>query len=107
MRNELQGKKKALVDSYVVVNVESLEVEHAPPAPSIKTSGTPTPTPSFVPSSISSPSLTQAMIYGMGNLAHTEDVRASRVAVVVPSMIELAMEASLYPIRDEMKEQHA
>lgn len=43
----------------------------------------------------------------MGNLAHSADVRASRVEVGVPSMIKCAIEAALAPIQDQLKEQHA
>ena len=46
------------------------------------------------------------MIIKMGNLAHSADVRASRVEAAVPGMIEQAIEAALASVRAELVEHH-
>ena len=48
------------------------------------------------------PQLTQAMIIKMGHLAHSADVRASRVEAAVPGMIEQTIALALGPIRAEL-----
>lgn len=44
------------------------------------------------------------MLYKMGHVAYSTDVCASRVEVVVPGMIERAIDVVLAPIRAEMKD---
>lgn len=58
MRDEAEKKKKSLVDTSPVVNMESLEVSPTPPAPTFETSGISSPTTSSVPTYTSHPPLT-------------------------------------------------
>lgn len=54
------------------------------------------------PAIASRPPLIQALIYKMGNLAYSADVRAARVEAVVPNIIERVIGAALASIREEM-----
>lgn len=58
LRDEAERKKKAPVDSSLVDDVESLEIDPTPPTPTVKISGASTPIPSTVGSSTSRPPFT-------------------------------------------------
>ena len=83
--------------------------EHTP-APPLES----TPAQSVMPSSSATtsttipstprPQLTQAMIIKMGHLAHSADVRASRVEAAIPDLIEKAIASALAPILAELAE---
>lgn len=110
MRNVEAWRGPAPIDTTPVVAIESLEAGTSPPdATTIPTDTSTTPSTStvFVPHSISRPPLTQAMLYQMGNLAHSVVVRASRVEVAVPSMIFTDIEDALSPVWEVMTGQHA
>uniref|UniRef100_M1DY13 Polyprotein protein n=1 Tax=Solanum tuberosum TaxID=4113 RepID=M1DY13_SOLTU len=57
------------------------------------------PSTSTTPPPTSRPPLNQALIYQMGNLAHSTDVRASRLENKVLDMIAAVIEASIYPVQ--------
>ncbi|KAG5606237.1 hypothetical protein H5410_027729 [Solanum commersonii] len=74
------------------------------PTPASGPSGTPAPPTSsslafgaFATSQLAR--ITQAMILKMGHLAHSTDVRVTRLEVVVPGMIEISILAALTPLR--------
>ncbi|WMV19213.1 hypothetical protein MTR67_012598 [Solanum verrucosum] len=50
------------------------------------------------------PLLTQAMLFKMGHLAQSADVRASRVEASIPGLIERVISSSLAPIQAELRE---
>jgi len=50
----------------------------------------------------SRPPLTQAAILRMGHLAYFADVRASRLEVAVPGMIESTLAATVTPLRESI-----
>uniref|UniRef100_M1DIK2 Polyprotein protein n=1 Tax=Solanum tuberosum TaxID=4113 RepID=M1DIK2_SOLTU len=54
------------------------------------------------PTSTSRPPLTQALIYQIGNLSYSTDVRASHLEQEVPKMIARSIEASMCPVRAEV-----
>lgn len=106
LRDEAKRKKKALVDTSLVVDVESTKVGPTPPTSAVETSSIPTPSTSTVSALTLRPPLTQAMIYKMGSLSHSTNVRASHVEAVVPAMIEHAIAEALAPIQEKMMGQH-
>lgn len=88
--DEVDKRKKALVDSTLMVDIESSEARPTPPtptvAPTVGSSGR-VPTPSTIPTSTSQPPLTQAIMYQMGTLAHLTDLRASTLKIDILDMI--------------------
>uniref|UniRef100_M1DB94 Integrase core domain containing protein n=1 Tax=Solanum tuberosum TaxID=4113 RepID=M1DB94_SOLTU len=101
LKDEVEKKKKvALVDSFSVVNTDSLPEEASLPTPSPGPSGTSSVVPSdtHISSSatlppraaavaISRTPLTQAALLRMGQLAHSTDRRAARLEASIPGMI--------------------
>ncbi|XP_049399737.1 uncharacterized protein LOC125863772 [Solanum stenotomum] len=57
-----------------------------------------------VSAAISKPSLTHAMLYKMGYLAHSTDVRASQVEAAAPGLIERVIVVAHAPIRAKLRE---
>jgi len=53
-------------------------------------------------STASRPPLTQAAILQIGYLAHSADVRASRIKSIVPGMIESALTTVVTPLRESI-----
>lgn len=110
-RPDEEKKKKALIDTSPVIDIEQLEagsVEHIHvskmPTSSVSPSS-PSSTLAYTPTPSSRPLLTQAVILQIGHLAEPENVRSTRVEAAVPRMIDRAIKAALGPIQDGMKEQ--
>ncbi|KAG5577127.1 hypothetical protein H5410_057261 [Solanum commersonii] len=82
---------------------EMRDIEASLPTPASRPSGTPTPIPSSKAPGISATSqparISQAMILKMGHLAHSADVRATRLEAVVPWMIESSILVALTPLQ--------
>uniref|UniRef100_M1D8S7 Integrase core domain containing protein n=1 Tax=Solanum tuberosum TaxID=4113 RepID=M1D8S7_SOLTU len=89
MKDVAERRKKAPVDTSLVVDVESMEADTTQSTPANVPIDIPNPSTFTAPPSATTfrPPLTHAMIYKIGNLAHSADVRASQVKAVVSSMI--------------------
>uniref|UniRef100_M1DC21 Integrase core domain containing protein n=1 Tax=Solanum tuberosum TaxID=4113 RepID=M1DC21_SOLTU len=98
-------KKKVAVDTSPVVDVVSIEARLTHPTPAVEPYNIPTSSIVPAPTHAFRPRLTQGMIYKIGNLAHSADVRASRVEVDVLSMIDRIIATALAPIQEELREQ--
>jgi len=105
LKDEIKKKKKARVDTSLVVDVVSIEARPTHPTPAVEPYNIPTSSIVPAPTHAFRPRLTQGMIYKIGNLAHSADVRDSRVEVDVPSMIDHAIAAALALIQEELREQ--
>jgi len=88
-KDEAERRKKARVDNSSVVDVEAMEAD-TKSTPALQPTGIPSSSTSTasVPATTSHTPLPQAMIFKMGNLAYSADMRASRMEIVVPSMID-------------------
>ncbi|KAG5586221.1 hypothetical protein H5410_046655, partial [Solanum commersonii] len=78
-KDKVERRRKALVDTSSVVDVEAMEDSATQSTPTNKPSGIPNSSTSTAHSPVSHPPLTQAMIFKMGNLAYSFDVRVARV----------------------------
>uniref|UniRef100_M1DNQ9 Putative plant transposon protein domain-containing protein n=1 Tax=Solanum tuberosum TaxID=4113 RepID=M1DNQ9_SOLTU len=92
-REESDKKRVGPVDTSLEVGIDSIPAEASLPTLASGTSGTSAPTSSSQPPSASTSS--QAMIVKMGHQAHSADVRATRLEVAVPWMIESSIPAAL------------
>lgn len=105
-RDKAERKRTASMDTSLAVDLETLATNATPLTQAGEPSGTPSssaPTTSIV-DVVSPPPLTQTMLYKMGHLAHSVDVRASWVKATILGLIERAIVSTLSPIRDELRE---
>ncbi|KAG5571435.1 hypothetical protein H5410_061201 [Solanum commersonii] len=100
---EADKRRAAPVDTSLEVDIDYIHAEVSLPTPTSGLSGTSTPISSsqdLGTSTSSQPTnITQAKIMKMGHLAHSVDVRATRLEVAVPWMIESAILVALTPLR--------
>uniref|UniRef100_M1DME2 Putative plant transposon protein domain-containing protein n=1 Tax=Solanum tuberosum TaxID=4113 RepID=M1DME2_SOLTU len=102
-REEGDRRRVAPVDASPKVDISSIPAEASLPTLASGPSGTSAPT-SFSQAPGTSTStqptrITQAMILKMGHLAHSADVKATRLDAAVPWMIESVILAALAPFR--------
>ncbi|WMV46680.1 hypothetical protein MTR67_040065 [Solanum verrucosum] len=118
MRDEVDRRRAASTDTSLVINVEMLPTEAILPPqaseptciPSTSTSTSPGSSIIPLPTTIvvvatSSRPLSPRPLFKMGHMAQSAYVRASRVEVVVPGLIEWAIVAALPRINIKAKEQ--
>uniref|UniRef100_M1DLP4 Polyprotein protein n=1 Tax=Solanum tuberosum TaxID=4113 RepID=M1DLP4_SOLTU len=102
-REDADKRREALTDTFPEVYVDSIPAEASVPTPASEHSGTYTPPSSSSqapgPSTFSQQTkITQAMILKIGHVAHSVDVRATRLERYVPLMIEVVILAALTPL---------
>uniref|UniRef100_M1DDM8 Integrase core domain containing protein n=1 Tax=Solanum tuberosum TaxID=4113 RepID=M1DDM8_SOLTU len=107
LKDDAEKMKKSLVDTSLIVDMESMVAGPKHLIPTVEPSGicTPSTSTSRTPNIVSRPPLTQTMISIMGNLAHSADVRASWVEAVIASMIERVIADSSALIQEDLTEQ--
>uniref|UniRef100_M1DM30 Putative plant transposon protein domain-containing protein n=1 Tax=Solanum tuberosum TaxID=4113 RepID=M1DM30_SOLTU len=103
-REEVDRRRTAPSDTSPEVNADSLPAEAHSPTPVSAPSGTPSHFSSFsqvrgVSSSSQPARITQAMILKMRQLAYSADMRATRLEMSIPEMIDRAILAALTPLQ--------
>ena len=102
-----EKKKKVQVDTSLVVHVDSIEADTTQLTQVDEPLGLSSRLPSIALSTISTSHhpLTKAMLYKMGNLVYSADVRALRVESTQISMINQVIHATLDPIQEDVRVQ--
>uniref|UniRef100_M1DK50 Integrase core domain containing protein n=1 Tax=Solanum tuberosum TaxID=4113 RepID=M1DK50_SOLTU len=103
-KDESKRRKKNLVYTSPVVDVEAIEADTTQSSLAVEPAGIPSYFTSTAPapSTASRTPLTHAMIYKLGNLTYSIDKRALRVEANVPLMIDRAIAATLAPFHEEL-----